>query len=165
MRRTLALLCLCTAIAWLGVAPARAHCEIPCGIYGDTTRIDLLHEHITTVEKSMKEIESLSKDPSANSNQLVRWIGNKEEHCTKIQHIVTQYFMTQRVKPAPASDEAAHRRYMAQLTTLHGLLIYAMKAKQTTDLAHIEKLRMLVGEFSETYFSKEDLEHLRKHHK
>ncbi len=28
----------------------RSHCEIPCGIYGDRTRIDLLYEDITTVD-------------------------------------------------------------------------------------------------------------------
>ena len=33
---------------------SKAHCEIPCGIYGDSVRIALIYEHITTVEKSMK---------------------------------------------------------------------------------------------------------------
>ena len=32
-----------------------AHCQIPCGIYGDQTRFTLMHEHVTTTEKSMKQ--------------------------------------------------------------------------------------------------------------
>ena len=32
---------------------------------------------------------------------------NKEEHANQLQHIVTQYFMTQRIKPVDQKDEAA----------------------------------------------------------
>ena len=28
-----------------------AHCEIPCGIYEDSVRINLIRDHITTMEK------------------------------------------------------------------------------------------------------------------
>jgi hypothetical protein len=45
------------------------------------------------------------------------------------------------------------------------MLIHAMKAKQTTDQGHVEKLRSLVEKFSGLYFSDEELEHLREHHK
>lgn len=151
------------ALGALLCGAAFAHCEIPCGIYGDTTRIDLLREDITTVEKSMKQIVELSKDPGANANQLIRWVGNKEEHCGKIQDLVSQYFMTQRIKPAPAGDAAAQQKYTTQLTTLHAMLIAAMKAKQTTDLANVEELRRLVDAFAASYFTKEDLEHLKTH--
>ena len=67
-----------------------AHCEIPCGIYGDQTRIDLIKENITTVEKSMKQINELSSSKKPDHNQLVRWVINKEEHAKKIQDIVSQ---------------------------------------------------------------------------
>ena len=113
----------------------------------------------------MKQIVALSADPAANANQLVRWVQNKENHALEIQHIVTQYFMTQRVKPAPATDKAAHGKYLARITALHRMLIQAMKAKQTTDLQHVDRLRKLVGEFSELYFSEDDLKHIRQHHK
>ena len=140
-----------------------AHCQIPCGIYGDMTQIDLLREDIATVEKSMKQIVDLSKEPAANMNQIVRWINNKEEHCGNIQEKVASYWMTQRIKPAAPSDEAAYRKYTAQITTLHAMLVSAMKAKQTTDLAHVEDLRKQVDALAGSYFSKEDLEHLKTH--
>lgn len=141
-----------------------AHCEIPCGIYGDKTRIDLLFEDIKTVEKSMSMINELSgKTDAQSTNQTVRWIQNKDEHASRIQHTVTQYFMTQRVKIKPAGD-AGHERYLAQLGALHAMLVSAMKCKQTVDAAHANTLHKLVDQFAEAYFAKEDLEHIREHH-
>jgi len=40
-----------------------------------------------------------------------------------------------------------------------------MRAKQTTDLANVEKLRSLLKEFREAYFGPEEKEHLKEHHK
>ena len=165
MKQLLVLSVLLAAFCLAGAVPARAHCEIPCGIYGDNMRVALLFEDIATIEKSMNQIVALSKDPAANANQLARWIDNKEEHCDKIQRIVTQYFMTQRVKPAPDSDIEGRKRYVGQLSALHGMLIHAMKAKQTTDLKQVEQLRLLVEEFAGLYFGEEELEHLRKEHR
>jgi len=141
-----------------------SHCEIPCGIYGDPTRIALLYEDIATVEKSMQQIVALSQENPPNANQVARWVTNKEDHASKIQHTVTQYFMTQRIKPAKASDAEAHKKYVTQLTLLHQMLVHAMKSKQTTDTMHTAKLRELVDAFSEAYFSPADLKHLRAHH-
>ncbi len=142
----------------------RSHCEIPCGIYGDRTRIDLLYEDIATVEKSMTQVILLNDGSrSPNINQLVRWVSNKEEHATKIQHVVMQYFMTQRIKPKPAGD-AGRKKYVTQLTSLHGILVHAMKAKQTTDVEHTKHLRQLVDQFAAAYFNAEDLAHIRSHH-
>ena len=81
------------------ISNAGAHCEIPCGIYDDQLRAKLIAEHATTIEKSMKQIIELSKAKPLNYNQLIRWVSNKEAHATKIQNIISQYFLTQRIKP------------------------------------------------------------------
>ena len=155
MIRSLVPAVIVTALCLAGAGVALAHCEIPCGIYGDMMRIAMLREDITTVEKSMQQVVELSKDPAANANQLVRWVNNKEEHCNKIQHIVTQYFMTQRIKPVGSAGEMpAKRKYVTQLTLLHQMLVHAMKAKQTTDVVHTEKLRDLVHQFEHAYFER-----------
>ena len=73
---------------------AVAHCEIPCGIYGDEMRIQMILENITTIEKSMQQITSIEQEKPLNSNQLVRWIMNKEKHADDLQEIVSQYFLT-----------------------------------------------------------------------
>jgi len=128
------------------ISTASAHCEIPCGIYDDRLRTQLIAEHATTIEKSMKQILELNKANPIDYNQLVRWVTNKESHATEIQHIVSQYFMTQRIKP----DQ---EKYSEKLIVLHKMLIAAMKCKQTTDLAHVDTLRALLKEFEMLYFS------------
>jgi len=137
-------------------APAAAHCQIPCGIYDDELRVQLIEEHITTVEKSMKQIVALGKASPVDYNQLVRWVNNKEEHAQKIQDIVTAYFMAQRIKPPKDhSDEEAMNEYLHKLALLHAIQVHAMKAKQSTDLGEVETLRQLVEKFRKAYFGDE----------
>ena len=136
----------CSFIFILSVQ-ALAHCEIPCGIYNDEMRIKIINEHIVTVEKSMKQIIALEKEEHHNSNQLVRWIMNKERHADEIQEIVTQYFMTQRIK-------LDTKNYEKKIGLLHQMLIYSMKCKQTTALAYESKLKELINDFKALYFKK-----------
>lgn len=138
---------------------ASAHCEVPCGIYGDQMRIEMLREHVTTIEKAMNQITALSAEGEKNYNQIVRWVTNKEKHAEELQHIVSQYFLHQRIKPSTTDDAD----YVNKLALLHGMLVSAMKAKQTTDTAHTAKLVELIDDFAEAYFGPEDLKHLREH--
>jgi nickel superoxide dismutase len=132
---------------------AQAHCEVPCGIYDDQMRVTMISEHITTIEKAMKQITALSGQSPVDYNQLIRWTTNKEKHAEELQHIVNQYFMTQRIKPAHDKDGKLDPGYVEKLTTLHMMLVHAMKAKQSTDLKQIEQLRELTDKFSKLYFA------------
>jgi len=153
-RFTLAALAL--AVTLVVAVSAGAHCQIPCGIYDDELRVQLIEEHITTVEKSMNQIISLSAAETVDYNQLVRWVSNKEAHAQEIQDIVTAYFMAQRIKaPKDHGDEPAVNEYMHKLALLHHIQIHAMKAKQSTDLEEIETLRKLVAKFRTAYFGEE----------
>ncbi len=145
-------------------ASAYSHCQVPCGIYGDMTQIVILKEHLTTIEKSMNQINELSKNPQANMNQLVRWVNNKETHADEFTHIVTYYFLTQRIKIKESTDAAAYKMYQNQTTTLHQMMVFSMKSKQTTEVKHVEKLRLLLDQFVKMYFSEEDQKHLQDHH-
>ena len=122
-----------------------AHCEIPCGIYDDQMRIRMINEHIVTIEKSMNQIMKIEKEKQHHSNQPVRWIMNKEHHADEIQEIVTQYFMTQRIK-------FDSENYQKKLGVLHQILVYSMKCKQTTNGDYPNKLRLLVQKFHALYF-------------
>ena len=117
----------------------QAHCQIPCGIYDDQMRIHLMEEHVATIEKSMQQIEA-----STNQNQTVRWVMNKDKHADDLGEIVTYYFMAQRIKPG-CED------YAVKLSQLHEIIVYSMKAKQTTDLANVEMLRELIHHFEHSY--------------
>ena len=129
-----------------------SHCQIPCGIYDDKMRFSMIEEHIKTIEKSMNEIVRLSEEGDKNFNQIARWIMNKENHADELSNIVTYYFMTQRLKLVDKKDSKAYKEYVNKLTLLHEMLIYSMKAKQTTDLANVEKLRSLLDGFKNAYF-------------
>ena len=145
MKKTLSVILFSISFFILFNASLAAHCQIPCGIYDDEARITMLQEHATTIEKSMREINNLEKAEPGNANQLIRWVMNKEHHADEIQEIVTQYFMTQRIKPED-------QNYEKKITTLHQMLIAAMKCKQTTDEANVAKLRKLFDEFHGLYF-------------
>ena len=109
-------LIIATSIAFLlNTEKAQAHCEIPCGIYEDSVRVALIKEHITTIEKSMNMIKEESAKASPNWNQLVRWVNNKEEHAKKIQDIVSQYFLHQRIKLTDPEDKVVYAKYQKHL--------------------------------------------------
>jgi len=143
-------LCAITLVVLLAPATLSAHCQIPCGIYGDEARFDAMMEDVTTIEKSMQQIVELSAADAANWNQSVRWVTNKEIHADRLTETVTQYFLAQRIKPTPA-DSDKHAKYVHELTVLHEMMVHAMKAKQTTDLRHVEALRTLIGQLKVSY--------------
>ena len=135
---------------------AYSHCQIPCGIYGDKMRFDMIAEHITTIEKSMKLVTELSSRDKPNMNQIVRWVANKDKHADEISHIITYYFMAQRVKLPPEGDVEAYNEYVRKLVLLHEMLVYTMQTKQTTDLADVKKLRSSLGKFQDAYLGRTD---------
>lgn len=147
------------SISLLFSRPVFSHCEIPCGIYDDQMRFDMLEEHFDTIEKSMKQIVELSKAKDKNYNQIVRWVNNKEKHANEVQHIVHQYFMTQRVQPVSEKNGEEYKQYVEKITVLHAMLIYAMRSKQTTDLSCVERLRSLLSRFRTAYLGSEGKKH------
>lgn len=134
---------------------ALAHCQIPCGIYNDEMRFEMIRENITTIEKAIRQVGMLSGDGEVDYNQIVRWTNVKDQHADDIADIVSWYFLQQRLKPAAKDDAKAYEGYLTKLTLLHGMLVYSMKAKQGTDLADVERLKSLLEDFEEAYFGPE----------
>ncbi len=153
--RSLAPAVLIAAAFLVASSTAHSHCQIPCGIYDDELRVELIEEHITTIEKSMVQIQSLSKESTVNFNQIVRWVDNKEHHAQEIQDIVTAYFLAQRIKVPEARTGEAWNSYIDRLAILHQIQVAAMKAKQTADPSQIATLRALVQSFRKAYFGEE----------
>ena len=130
-----------------------AHCQVPCGIYDDDNVIGSMDTDVTTIEKAAKEIIELSKDPSANAQQIVRWTTNKESHAQDLQEKVLNYFLAQRLKLP--EDEAGMEMYNKKLGLCHEIIVTAMKCKQSTEAANPEKLKELMVTFAEMFGSKE----------
>jgi len=151
MKRNTVLIIVAAFLVSLTASKALSHCQIPCGIYGDSTRFSLMAEHITTIEKAMKAIVDLSSQEKPNYNQMVRWVQNKDHHANELSEIITYYFMAQRIKPPQQEREKARAQYLEQISSLHQMLVYSMKAKQTTELENVDKLRVLLEAFRASY--------------
>lgn len=144
--KTLQLITLC--LITLGIAQsANAHCQVPCGIYGDGLKISELEQHVTTIVKASAQITELSAKESLTAQdhqQLIRWTNNKESHASKIIDEVANYFLAQRVKP-----DADH--YAEKLEVLHHIVVYSMKSKQTTDGEAAKVLGKKIAAFKGLY--------------
>ncbi len=122
-----------------------AHCQIPCGIYDDYARVQSMLEDADTVIKSTQSIENLSGSSDAQSlNQISRWVMNKETHSQNIISTISDYFMTQRIKPSQAD-------YTERLVKHHTVILTAMKAKQNADTEHAILLKERIEALSAYY--------------
>ena len=155
--------CMVAAIVLALTPVVQSHCEIPCGIYDDSMRINMMYEHVQTIEKSMNQINTLSKASEKDFNQIVRWTVNKENHSDELSDIVTQYFMKQRIKPAAKDDHDAYTAYVNKLTLLHEIMVYSMKCKQTTDLENVNNLRETITKFKKAYSGEVAADHSHSH--
>ncbi len=158
--RILTTTALITSLILISTHNAQAHCEVPCGIYDDAARLEQIEEDCTTITKAMAQITKLSSEDKINHNQLVRWVNTKEEHANKIQKIVSQYFMTQRIKVF-AKNDPKYQANLDKLQELHKILVAAMKCKQTTNVTHVTKIIKAVHILEKSYPSKTD--HTHKH--
>ena len=129
---------------------ADAHCQVPCGIYGDQLRFEAMLEDQTTIAKAGAEIARLSAEtPSAlNTNQLARWVVTKETHAQKIQDTIAEYFMAQRIK-------ADSENYAATLQAAHKVMVAAMKTKQDPSAEVAEALKTSILDLYRAYEGKE----------
>ena len=144
------LLALVALYVFAAASPLLAHCEVPCGVYTDDARFVALEEDLKTIEKAMGQINELAgKNDAQSANHLARWVATKEDHASKIQHVVTHYFMTQRLR-VPEDGEGL-KGYTEKLVLLHKILRGAMKCKQTVDAAQVAQVRELLHEFEHAY--------------
>ena len=146
---TMRLLLAAVATVLLG-SSAFAHCQVPCGIYGDQLRFEQLLEDGKTIAKAQGQINELAAAGlnGQSANQLTRWVVTKEDHAAKIQATIADYFLAQRIK-------ADSPRYVEQLKAAHAVTVAAMKCKQSTEAATAEALEAAVLNLYRAYEGKE----------
>ncbi len=109
----------------------------------------------------MTKIKELLQQQDATSmNQLTRWIMTKEDHASKIQKVVSDYFLTQRIKAKTEGSE--FDTYVKQTTTLHQILVSAMKCKQTVVLGHVDEGLHQIKTFIDLYFDTHGKDHIKQ---
>ncbi|MDB4770924.1 superoxide dismutase, Ni [bacterium] len=134
---------------------AMAHCQVPCGIYGDQLRFEQMLEDEHTIAKAQAQINEMTDGEitAQKVNQMARWVAAKEDHATKIQNTIAAYFMAQRIK-------ADNKDYVKQLTAAHAVMVAAMKCKQSADPATAKVLEKKIFDLYRAYEGKEpDFQH------
>lgn len=139
-----------TLLLWTNhPAEVKAHCQVPCGIYDDPARIQQLREDSMTIEKAIHAIGELSgKNDATSINQATRWIMTKEEHASHIIKVVSEYFLTQKVKAAAGAERNA---YLDSLADHHAVMVAAMKCKQVPEPASVEALNAAITKLATHY--------------
>ncbi|MEO0454125.1 MAG: superoxide dismutase, Ni [Verrucomicrobiota bacterium] len=144
------LLCFLTVLVLssLSISDAKAHCQVPCGIYDDHARVRAMLEDAATVEKACVMIAELAgKSDAQSQQQLARWVANKESHAQKVISTIADYFLTQRVKTD--MDD-----YSERLKKHHAIILAAMKAKQNADKKFAEELKSAITAIDSYYPAK-----------
>lgn len=141
-------------LSLFSAASLSAHCQVPCGIYGDELKFGELEQHVETIGKAGDQIRAISSkgDLAAQDyQQLVRWTNNKEEHAKKIIDEAANYFLAQRIKPDA-------EQYAEKVELLHHIIVYSMKAKQSVDNEPVKTLAAKLAAFKALY-----LDHSHSH--
>jgi ubiquitin len=131
------------------------HCQVPCGIFDDPKLVAELKEAFSTIAKATAQINEIFSGPMSAQvfNQATRWVNTKEEHCSKIITLVGEYCLCQRVKPIgdPKTPFASEEEYIAALQIHHGVMMAAMKAKQSTDPSAVDNLSGALDKLAPIY--------------
>jgi nickel superoxide dismutase len=152
MKRLVIFSFLAPAIFLLQLSTASAHCQVPCGIYADHARVHGMEEDAQTIAKATTQIQALSDKTDAQSiNQRTRWITTKEAHASNIIKVVSEYFLTQKIKAASKGDEKAWNSYIHHLVTAHHVMRAAMKTKQVVDGDAVANLKAKLATLGALY--------------
>jgi nickel superoxide dismutase len=130
---------------WLRPATtARAHCDIPCGIYDPA-------EAVLAARTVARMVELIGKIPDgstslADRNLFVRCVAVKEQHAEKVKHEVqviwSDYFKPEHLIANPDLH-----------TKVWNLLKLAGKNKQTVDAQAAADLETATKEFADMFWA------------
>lgn len=127
----------------VGFEKAKAHCDVPCGIYDPiTAQIAAL-----TVVRMMDLMAGLEKsDTVAYQNTMGRAIAVKEEHAEKCKHEIRviwgDFIKPDHVQKYPNLNDLAHK-----------IMMLGSKSRQTADRENGVALVEAVNEFAEIFWA------------
>ncbi|MBI4020678.1 MAG: superoxide dismutase, Ni [Candidatus Aenigmarchaeota archaeon] len=139
------------------IAPApvaRAHCDIPCGIYDPHRALMAAHTVVRMVTLA-QELEQKHEQHDADfRNSMIRYIATKEEHAEVCKHEVRilwgDYFKPEHLQKHPQ---------------LHELVWKAMKlgskARQEANLQAAEELLETVNKIAEIFWETKGIKTVR----
>jgi len=129
----------------IGFERAKAHCDIPCGIYDPiTAQIAAL-----TVVRMMDLIADLEAKGNPHDasfhNSISRYVEVKEEHAEKAKHEVRviwgDYIKAQHIEKHPGVGDVVHK-----------IMMLGSKSRQSTDRQAAVDLVNAINEFAEIFW-------------
>jgi nickel superoxide dismutase len=126
-------------------ADARAHCDIPCGIY-DPHQAQIGALTVIRMIDLMGELKAAhAADTQDYQNSMARYVLVKEEHAELVKRevrvIFGDYFKKEHVEKYPELPELMHK-----------IMQYGSKARQTTSRAAALDLLNGVNRFAEIFW-------------
>ena len=137
----------------LNIKEAKAHCDVPCGIYDPSTAIISALTAIRMIDliselKDKYKEGCCDKEKCCNAeynNSLLRYIAEKENHCIKakeeIRIIWGDYIKAPQIEKYPNIHTLTHKIMMA-----------GSKTKQTIDRTNALEFLKLINEFAEIFW-------------
>ena len=125
-----------------GIQQAKAHCDVPCGIYDPiTAQIAAL-----TVVRMIDLIEALEGEGKAADNSMSRYVTVKEEHAEKAKHEIRviwgDYIKPQHVEQYPELHNLTHK-----------IMQLGSKSRQTVDRAAAVEFVETINQFAEIFWA------------
>jgi len=122
---------------------ARAHCDVPCGIY-DPHEAEIAAKTVSKMVELMTGLEGSTDQ--ASRNKFIRCVAVKEQHAEKVKHEVqviwSDYFKPEHLDAHPDLHDKVWK-----------LLKLAGKNKQNVDAEAAAQLEAAVKEFSDIFWA------------
>jgi nickel superoxide dismutase len=128
----------------LGFERAKAHCDVPCGIY-DPIIPQIAALTVVRMIDLMTDLEGKGVKDLAYQNTMARYIAVKEEHAEKVKHEVRviwgDYLKAQHLEKYPQAHALVHE-----------IMALGSKARQTVDREAALKLVEKLNEFAQIFW-------------
>jgi nickel superoxide dismutase len=129
----------------LGFEQAKAHCDIPCGIY-DPITAQIAALTVVRMIDLMKDLEAKGGHDMAYHNSMSRYVAVKEEHAEKAKHDVRviwgDYIKAQHLEQYPDLHALTHK-----------IMQFGSKARQTTDREAAVEFVENINQFAEIFWA------------
>jgi nickel superoxide dismutase len=128
-----------------GVEEAKAHCDIPCGIY-DPITAQIAALTVVRMIDLMTDLDKAHPDKDvAFYNSMVRYVGVKEEHAEKVKHEIRviwgDYMKAQHLEKYPDAHALVHK-----------IMQLGSKSRQTADRETAVQLVEAVNQFAQMFW-------------
>lgn len=128
-----------------GFAEAKAHCDIPCGIY-DPITAQIAALTVVRMVDLMADLEGQGGDKNtAYHNSMARYVEVKEEHAEKAKHEI-RVIWGDFIKPNHLND------YPELHAIVHEIMQLGSKSRQTADRDTAVQLVNSINKFAEIFW-------------